>query len=50
MDNNEFPLKDECYQIIGACMEVASENESSYNLCPFVSHLCAFVDKRIVAL
>ena len=25
MNTNEFPLKDECYQIIGACMEVANE-------------------------
>ena len=25
MDTNEFPYKDECYEIIGACMEVANE-------------------------
>jgi GxxExxY protein len=25
MDKNEYPLKDECYEIIGACMEVANE-------------------------
>jgi hypothetical protein len=25
MDANDFPLKDECYEIIGACMEVANE-------------------------
>jgi len=25
MDTNEFPLKEECYNIIGACMDVANE-------------------------
>jgi GxxExxY protein len=25
MDTNEFPFKDECYDVIGACMEVANE-------------------------
>lgn len=25
MDTNEFPLKEECYDIIGACMDVANE-------------------------
>lgn len=25
MDTNEFPLKEECYDVIGACMEVANE-------------------------
>jgi GxxExxY protein len=25
MDTNEFPLKGECYDIIGACMDVANE-------------------------
>lgn len=25
MDTNEFPYKDECYEIIGACMDVANE-------------------------
>ncbi len=25
MDTNEYPLKEECYQIIGACMEVHNE-------------------------
>lgn len=25
-DNNDFPLKEECYNIVGACMEVANES------------------------
>ncbi len=25
MDTNEYPFKEECYEIIGACMEVANE-------------------------
>jgi GxxExxY protein len=25
MDSNEFPYKEECYDIIGVCMEVANE-------------------------
>jgi GxxExxY protein len=25
MDTNEFPFKEECYDIIGACMEVSNE-------------------------
>lgn len=25
MDTNEYPFKEECYQIIGACMEVHNE-------------------------
>jgi GxxExxY protein len=25
MDSNEFPFKEECYDIIGACMEVSNE-------------------------
>ena len=25
MDTNEYPYKEECYEIIGACMEVANE-------------------------
>jgi GxxExxY protein len=25
MDTNEFPLKEECYDIIGACMDVANK-------------------------
>lgn len=25
MDTNEFPLKEECYDVIGACMEIANE-------------------------
>lgn len=25
MNTDEFPFKDECYEIIGACMEVANE-------------------------
>ena len=56
MNTNEFPLKDECYQIIGACMEVANELgcgflESVYQeaLCyEFSDQEIPFIDQKVL--
>lgn len=48
MDTNEFPFKDECYEIIGACMEVANELGCGFLEAVYQEALCyEFSDQKI---
>ncbi len=48
MDTNEFPFIDQCYDIIGACMEVANELGCGFLEAVYQEALCyEFSDQKI---
>jgi GxxExxY protein len=48
MNTDEFPFKDECYDIIGACMEVANELDCGFLEPVYQEALCLeFSDQGI---
>lgn len=48
MNTDEFPFKDECYDIIGACMEVSNELGAGFLEAVYQEALCyEFADQGI---
>ena len=48
MNSNEFPLKEECYQIIGACMAVHSELGCGFLEAVYQEALAIVLDEELI--